>query len=79
VKDIAKEYLNYIKTVFPDKEEIDAVEQVEMRRAFMAGARAMFTMTVNACELPAEQAMKKLTEFEQEFEEFMKMIMLGVA
>lgn len=79
MKVIAEEFMSYINAIFPNQEEVDATQIIETRRAFMAGARAMFTLTCNATELPESEAFAKLTEFEKEFDEFVKMVQAGVA
>jgi hypothetical protein len=79
MKVLAEEFLGYLAAVFPDKEKIDAVQLIETRRAFMAGARVMFTLVNQYTELPEEEAMKKLSELDRELHEFAFMVKAGVA
>jgi len=79
MKVIATEYLKYLEAAFPGKEKIDAVQIIETRRAFMAGAKSMFVLVNDATELSTEEAVKQLSELNKELFEFMLMVQAGVA
>lgn len=79
MKALDEEFLTYMRAVFPDKESIDAVQAIEMRRAFMAGCRVMFTLVNKYTDLPEEEAMRKLSELDRELNEFLLMLQAGVA
>lgn len=73
-------FQTYVNEVFDNPVEVDVTQIIEMRRAFMAGAKVMFeALREISAKYPEPEAIKHLEVLNEELNIFVKMVALGVA